>query len=100
MHGNQTEDKDLEIYDFPYITKYMKRVKCFSYIPMLPTFNKELLKCSCCKRDADNTKKPKLEFVYENNMAYSEETNGSTAAFGQSEVLSGKDNKSISSTHI
>lgn len=35
------------MYEFPYITKYLRKVTCFSYVPFSPTFDKEIT-CSCC----------------------------------------------------
>ena len=40
-----------DIYEFPYVMKYIRRIKCCSYVPISPTFHMELksLACNCCK---------------------------------------------------
>lgn len=45
-------------YDIPYLTKYMKKVKCLSFIPVCPTFDGMGDRMSCRKkqpRDLDTT---------------------------------------------
>ena len=43
------------MYEFPYVTKYIQKVKCCSYFPLSPTFDKEL-NCSCCSKDSNRQK--------------------------------------------
>ena len=81
-------NKDLEIYEIPFITKYMRRVKCLSYVPILPTFDKEL-HCSSCRRHNKDNKKSK--FVYENDLALVEESNQSSAK--QTPIPNGRETK-------
>lgn len=38
------------MYEYPYVTKYIKKINCCSYFPLSPTFNKEL-NCSCCSKE-------------------------------------------------
>ena len=42
------------------MTKILERVKCCSYIPVSPTFDKEI-KCSCCKAREEEKKKKEDE---------------------------------------
>ncbi|XP_060587640.1 solute carrier family 23 member 2-like [Ruditapes philippinarum] len=42
-------NQSLQIYEYPYVTKYLRQVKCCTYIPVSPVFNKEITAiCSCC----------------------------------------------------
>ena len=50
----------------------MRRVKCLSYVPILPTFDKEI-HCGSCTRKRNINQKSK--FVYENDLAIVEESN-------------------------
>ena len=70
--SHSTSKRDLKIYEFPYITKYMRRVKCLSYVPILPTFDKEI-HCGCCSREHEDDQKSK--YAYENDLAIVEESN-------------------------
>ena len=75
----------------------MKRVKCCSYIPILPTFNKELtVHCRSCKR-TKSEKTARTDFAYDNSLAVSEEIrNNGTAVSNYGTVLPSKDNEPIS----
>ena len=53
-------ENSVDVYKFPYITKILERVKCCSYIPVSPTFDKEI-KSSCCKGQMDEEKKKEDE---------------------------------------
>jgi hypothetical protein len=50
------------MYELPYITKYIQKVKCCSYFPLSPTFDKEL-DCSCCAKDVDSQKKKDIGYI-------------------------------------
>ena len=40
-----------KIYEYPYVTECFRRVKCCTYIPVSPVFNKEITtNCSSCSR--------------------------------------------------
>lgn len=85
-----TENKDLQIYEFPYVTKYMRRVKCCSYVPILPTFDKEIkVNCNCCKRTELNEKTSHSNFAYDNDIVVSEENSQDTSRNGK--VPNGKE---------
>ncbi|CAC5404080.1 Solute carrier family 23 member 2 [Mytilus coruscus] len=45
------------MYEYPYVTKYIKKINCCSYFPLSPTFDKEL-NCSCCSKE-NGTSEPK-----------------------------------------
>ena len=97
VHESESGNKDLEIYDIPFVTKYMKRVKCCSYIPILPTFNKELaVHCGSCKR-TKSVKTARSDFTYDNSLAVSEEIrNNGTSVSNYGTVLPSKENEPVS----
>lgn len=40
--------QSLSVYEYPHVTKYIRRVKCCSYVPVSPSFSKEvIIKCPC-----------------------------------------------------
>ncbi|XP_060600865.1 solute carrier family 23 member 2-like, partial [Ruditapes philippinarum] len=51
--NSENSNHSTEIYKYPYVTKFIKQVKCCSYIPISPTFDKEV-RCSCCYPKVEN----------------------------------------------
>ncbi|KAK3601377.1 hypothetical protein CHS0354_037692 [Potamilus streckersoni] len=45
----QSSLMSLKIYEFPFITRYLRMIDCMSYFPLSPTFNKEI-SFNCCQR--------------------------------------------------
>lgn len=43
------------MYEYPYVTKYIRKVNCCSYFPLSPTFDKEI-NCSCCSKQEESLK--------------------------------------------
>ena len=57
-----------KIYEFPYVTECFRRVKCCTYIPVSPVFNKEITgSCSCCRSNKNQNSTTKTG--YENQAA-------------------------------
>ncbi|XP_063434881.1 solute carrier family 23 member 2-like isoform X2 [Mytilus trossulus] len=48
------------MYEYPYVTKYIKKITCCSYFPLSPTFNKEL-NCSCCSKENETPEPSKSQ---------------------------------------
>ncbi|KAL4231904.1 hypothetical protein ACF0H5_009480 [Mactra antiquata] len=50
MNSSTNKNQSLQVYEYPYITKHIRRIQCCSYVPVSPTFNKEIAAtCDCCK---------------------------------------------------
>ncbi|XP_071090074.1 solute carrier family 23 member 2-like isoform X3 [Haliotis cracherodii] len=43
-----------DTYEFPYVTQFIRRIKCCGYFPMSPTFDKEF-SCGCCCKKRSNS---------------------------------------------
>ena len=67
-------DSDMSIYEFPYITKYIRKFHWLSYVPISPSFDKEInLTFRCCKRRKYTGNYTDSVFTYSNDVALSEE---------------------------
>ena len=61
-------NQSIKIYEYPYVTEYFRRVKCCTYIPVSPVFNKEITaNCSCCRSNKNQNSTTKTG--YENQAA-------------------------------
>ncbi|XP_053406670.1 solute carrier family 23 member 2-like [Mercenaria mercenaria] len=61
-------NQSIEMYEYPYVTKCFRRVKCCSYIPVSPAFNKEITaNCSCCC--SNKNQKSLMKTGYDNQAA-------------------------------
>lgn len=69
MHtGSENGDKNssLAIYEYPYVTKYLRGVTCCTYVPVSPVFDKDV-NCSCCCRPKYGN--DMIKSGYENKIA-------------------------------
>ena len=56
-------NQSLQIYEYPYVTECFRRVKCCTYIPVSPVFNKEITtNCSSCCRSIKNQSRYRATF--------------------------------------
>ncbi|XP_060604590.1 solute carrier family 23 member 2-like isoform X2 [Ruditapes philippinarum] len=73
-HDTETADSTaLQMYEYPYVTKYLRKINCCTYIPVSPVFNKNIeFNCSCCHR---NKKQENItEVGYDNKAAFDEDS--------------------------
>ncbi|XP_050398846.1 solute carrier family 23 member 2 [Patella vulgata] len=55
-----------KIYELPFITKYLRKIKCCFYVPLSPTFDKEFT-CNCCVKSKEQSPNQEL-YVYEQDV--------------------------------
>ncbi|KAK3601384.1 hypothetical protein CHS0354_037699 [Potamilus streckersoni] len=48
----QLSEMSLKICEFPYVTRYLRKINCLSYFPLSPTFYKEI-NLNCCQRSEE-----------------------------------------------
>lgn len=60
LYDSTKQNTKRVMYEFPFVTKYMKKVNCCSYFPLSPTFDKEM-NCSCCSKDNNKDRKEKKD---------------------------------------
>lgn len=44
-----------DTYEFPYVTQFIRRIKCCGHFPMSPTFDKEFSFGCCCKKRSNSS---------------------------------------------
>ncbi|KAL3863439.1 hypothetical protein ACJMK2_005195 [Sinanodonta woodiana] len=54
----------LKMYEFPFITKYIKKMNCMSYFPLSPTFDKEI-NLNCCQKSEE---RDILRYTFDNDV--------------------------------
>ncbi|KAK3105755.1 hypothetical protein FSP39_004949 [Pinctada imbricata] len=45
----QCSEEELKLYEYPIVTRYIRKINVCSYFPLSPTFNKTI-DCKCCQR--------------------------------------------------